>query len=90
MKERWGTLMYIRGWMKQLPPPSSAHGFSFNWKPYERRDCESTLTHFNPIQETHGFMNGSPSHAGQLFPVIDDSAGNASYGTVMANRPTLF
>ena len=90
MKEAWTTPMYIAGWMKQLPPPRSEHGFSFNWKPYDRRDCKSTYSHFNPTAEPHGYMNGSPSHVGDLKPIIDDSTGNASYGTVYANRPTLF
>lgn len=75
--------------MKQVPPIARWHGFAFNWKQYDRRDCKSTWTHFNPTGETHGLFNGSPSHVGQLYPIVDDSAGNASYA-VSATRPTLY
>ena len=76
--------------MKQLPSPASAHSFSFNKKPYDGLDCNSTMTHFNPICKVHGFMNGIPSHVGDLDPIVDDNQGNAFYGTIEANRPSLF
>ena len=90
MKEAWNTPLYIKGWMKQLPAPKSKHGFAFNTKQFDRKDCKSTYSHFNPTSESHGMMNGSPSHVGDLWPIVDNSLGNASYGTVAANRPTLY
>lgn len=90
LAEYWGSPLFIRGWMRQLPAPSSAHGFAFNERPYDGHDCRSTWTHFNPTHEPHGSFNGSPSHVGQLEPIVDDDAGYATYGWISANRPTIF
>lgn len=75
--------------MRQLPAPSSAHGFSINWSRFVGDDCKSTEGHFNPTSEQHGPQDFSPSHVGDLWPIFDDGAGNAWYYT-MASRPTLF
>ena len=68
----------------------SAHGFAFNVNPVDRRACKSTEHHFNPTDETHGMMNDTPSHVGNLTPIYDDWNGEATYGTEYAERPTLF
>lgn len=89
LSEMWGGPLTISGWMRQLPAPSSAHGFSINWSRFVGDDCRSTEGHFNPTGEQHGPQDFSPSHVGDLWPIFDDGAGNAWYYT-MAMRPTLF
>ena len=85
----------IKGKMKQMPPPSSKHGFAINEKHYQwntiPRACKTAGGHWNPFSETHGEMNNMtyPSHVGNLLPVKDDSAGNALYYT-SAERPTMY
>lgn len=85
-----GPLM-ISGWMRNMPPPDGMdgyHGFSFNWSRFDGNDCKSTEGHFNPTWEEHGEQDSSPSHVGDLWPIVD-FGGNAYYYS-MAFRPTLF
>lgn len=91
LQETYGGPLTISGWMRQMPPPSGFdgyHGFSFNWTRFDGRDCKSTEGHFNPTWEEHGEQDSSPSHVGDLWPIVDFS-GNAYYYS-MAGRPTLF
>ena len=87
----------ITGWMKQMPPPASAHGFHINYKAYpgNGEDCHySTIPRWDgqssPIMTgPAGPMNSPLSQIGNLDMVIDDILGNASYN-VLAERPTLY
>ena len=85
--------IHIRGYMKQMPPPASEHGFAINKNGYDwkNRNCSTAGPHWNPFNETHGEMNNMsyPSHVGNLKPIDDDGSGNAYYYE-KAERPTLF
>lgn len=89
LSEYWGGPLQISGYMRQLPSPSSAHGFSINWSRFSGDDCKSTEGHFNPTGEAHGPQDFTPSHVGNLWPIFDNGVGQAWYYT-MAARPTLF
>jgi Cu/Zn superoxide dismutase len=87
--------IYIRGYMRQMPPPASKHGFAINERAYtyqgKRPVCKTAGGHWNPFSETHGEMNNMtyPSHVGNLLQITDDGAGNSFY-SASAERPTLY
>ena len=84
----WAPLR-IRGYMRQMPSPSSWHGFLINRNRFDGRDCKSTEPTWNPWGQPQGNMNSWPSRAGDLRPIRDNSSGYASwYG--FAWQPTLY
>ena len=77
-KNPWSDII-IRGWMRQMPGPSSLHGFAINEKPwnYKEKACETAGFHWNWTSETNGEMNNMtyPSHVGNLENIKDNSFG---------------
>ena len=63
--------LYIRGWMRNMPPPNSRHGFRINTNRYNGSTCSSTEPTWNPHGEDEGAMNTWPSRAGDLSPITD-------------------
>ncbi len=92
----WSNVL-ISGWMKQMPPAASEHGFHINYKSYPGGDydCHSSTVprwdeqpapyHTGPA----GQMNDPVSQVGNLDMIADNAIGNASY-SVSASKPTMF
>ena len=84
--------VHISGFMHSMPQAPAKHGFAINPRRVNWRDkesCDRNRDHFNPTGENHGQMDGSPSHVGDLWPVITDSFGSAYYYQ-HPNRPTFY
>ena len=71
--------MEIKGYMFNMPPPTSQHGFSINTNLFNGRDCRTTEPTYDPFNQPYGQMNSWPSQVGDLFPVIDSNGPGGAY-----------
>ena len=81
-EQSWMAPLEIKGYMVNMPPRASMHGFSINTNLYNKRDCRSTEPTFNPYEQPYGQMNSWPSQVGDLDPVVDNISGVAWYNEI--------
>lgn len=55
LRERgWFAPMEIKGYMQQMPPSASKHGFSINTNLFDGKDCRSTEPTWDPFTQPYG------------------------------------
>ena len=65
-----------------LPP--GVHGFHIHEFGDFRKGCDSTGSHYNPFNKTHGGLNQPNNHLGDLGNIIVDSTGRCN-SEIMVN-----